>query len=144
MRIDPGSHEPIYLQIVAEVRKSIAAGVYKSGEMLPSLRVLAVDLRVNPNTVQRAYDQLEREGAVVCVPAGVHRRGAGPRQAPPGGGGGGGARVAVVRPEPAPRPRTRRAGGAGLRWARVPRPGGRAGTAGSPGVRAYAGLFYFM
>ena len=65
MRIDPGSHEPIYLQIVAEVRKAIAAGVYKSGEMLPSLRVLAVDLRVNPNTVQRAYDQLEREGAVV-------------------------------------------------------------------------------
>jgi GntR family transcriptional regulator len=65
MRIDPSSHEPIYLQIVAEVRKAIAAGVYKPGEMLPSLRVLAIDLRVNPNTVQRAYDQLEREGAVV-------------------------------------------------------------------------------
>jgi GntR family transcriptional regulator len=65
VRIDPSSHEPIYLQIVAEVREAIAAGVYKPGEMLPSLRVLAIDLRVNPNTVQRAYDQLEREGAVV-------------------------------------------------------------------------------
>ena len=70
MRIDPSSHEPIYLQIVAEVRKAIAAGVYKPGEMLPSLRVLAIDLRVNPNTVQRAYDQLERDG-VVAVKRGV-------------------------------------------------------------------------
>jgi GntR family transcriptional regulator len=66
MRIDPNSHEPIYLQIVAEVRKAIAAGVYRPGEMLPSLRVLAVDLRVNPNTVQRAYDELEREGVIVA------------------------------------------------------------------------------
>src|SRR5262245_11397098 len=65
MKIDPGSHVPIYLQIVAEVRAAIDAGVYRPGEMLPSLRVLAVDLRVNPNTVQRAYDELEREGVVV-------------------------------------------------------------------------------
>jgi GntR family transcriptional regulator len=70
VRIDPSSHEPIYLQIVAEVRKAIAAGVYKPGEMLPSLRVLALDLRVNPNTVQRAYDELERDG-VVTVKRGV-------------------------------------------------------------------------
>jgi len=39
--------------------------VFRPGEMLPSLRVLAVELRVNPNTVQRAYDELEREGFVV-------------------------------------------------------------------------------
>jgi GntR family transcriptional regulator len=65
MHIDTNSHVPIYLQIVTEVRAAIGAGLYRPGEMLPSLRALAVDLRVNPNTVQRAYDALEREGAVV-------------------------------------------------------------------------------
>lgn len=65
MKIDPSSHVPIYLQIVGEVRAAIGAGVFQPGEMLPSLRVLAADLRVNPNTVQRAYDELEREGVVV-------------------------------------------------------------------------------
>lgn len=64
MRIDPASHVPIYLQIVAYIRQAVAAGVYRPGEMLPSLRALALDLTVNPNTVQRAYDQLEREGLV--------------------------------------------------------------------------------
>src|SRR3954467_7432744 len=64
-RIEPDSHVPVYLQIVEHLRGAIAAGVYKSGEPLPSLRVLAADLRVNPNTVQRAYDELEREGVVV-------------------------------------------------------------------------------
>jgi GntR family transcriptional regulator len=65
MKIDPGSHVPIYVQIVGEVRAAIDAGVFRPGEALPSLRVLAVDLRVNPNTVQRAYDELEREGVLV-------------------------------------------------------------------------------
>jgi GntR family transcriptional regulator len=65
MKIDPSSHVPIYLQIVAEVRAAVAAGVFRPGERLPSLRVLAADLRVNPNTVQRAYDELEREGVVL-------------------------------------------------------------------------------
>ena len=66
MKINPNTHEPIYLQIVAEVRKAIAAGVYRSGEMIPSLRALAMDLQVNPNTVQRAYEELEREGIIVA------------------------------------------------------------------------------
>jgi GntR family transcriptional regulator len=63
-RIEPDSHVPVYLQIVEHLRGAIAAGVYKSGEALPSLRVLATDLRVNPNTVQRAYDELFRQGVV--------------------------------------------------------------------------------
>ena len=66
MKINPNTHEPIYLQIVAEVRQAIAAGVYRPGEMIPSLRGLAMDLQVNPNTVQRAYDELEREGIIVA------------------------------------------------------------------------------
>jgi GntR family transcriptional regulator len=63
-RIEPDSHVPVYLQIVEHLRGAIAAGVYKAGEALPSLRVLATDMRVNPNTVQRAYDELFRQGVV--------------------------------------------------------------------------------
>jgi len=64
VRIDPRSHVPIYLQIADEVRAAVAAGIYRPGEVIPSLRVLAIDLQVNPNTVQRAYDELEREGLI--------------------------------------------------------------------------------
>ena len=64
MRIDPSSHVPIYLQIADAVRAAVAAGVYRPGEVLPSLRAMAIKLHVNPNTVQRAYDELEREGMI--------------------------------------------------------------------------------
>lgn len=64
MQIDPKDPTPIYRQIVAEIQSAIAAGVYRPGECLPSLRVLAVKIGVNPNTVQRAYDELEREGTL--------------------------------------------------------------------------------
>jgi GntR family transcriptional regulator len=46
------------------MRDVIAAGVYRPGESLPSLRALAVEIRVNPNTVQRAYEELERTGVI--------------------------------------------------------------------------------
>jgi len=62
--INPNSHVPIYQQIVDHIRRSVAAGVYRPGEPIPSLRQLALDLLVNPNTVQRAYEQLEREGLI--------------------------------------------------------------------------------
>ena len=64
MRIDPRSHVPIYLQIADEIRAAVAAGIYRPGEVLPSLRAMAVEIQVNPNTVQRAYDELEREGLI--------------------------------------------------------------------------------
>jgi GntR family transcriptional regulator len=64
MQIDPGSHVPIYLQIADGIRAAVAAGVYRPGEMLPSLRAMAIQVQVNPNTVQRAYDELEREGLI--------------------------------------------------------------------------------
>lgn len=64
MLIDPKSSIPIFRQIADQMRSAIDAGVYKSGEMLPSLRALAIEIKVNPNTVQRAYDALEREGVV--------------------------------------------------------------------------------
>jgi GntR family transcriptional regulator len=64
VKIDPGSHVPIYLQIAAGIRAAVAAEVYRPGESLPSLRDMALELKVNPNTVQRAYDQLDREGLI--------------------------------------------------------------------------------
>ena len=64
MKINPSSHVPIYLQIADAIRAAVAAGVYRPGEVLPSLRAMAVEVQVNPNTVQRAYDELEREGLI--------------------------------------------------------------------------------
>ena len=64
MEIDPNSHVPIFEQIVDSVRAAIAAETYRPGKMLPSLRTMALELTVNPNTVQRAYEVLEREGTV--------------------------------------------------------------------------------
>jgi GntR family transcriptional regulator len=64
MRIDPKSSVPIFQQIADQTRSSIRRGVLRPGEILPSLRALAVEIQVNPNTVQRAYELLEREGVV--------------------------------------------------------------------------------
>ena len=64
MLIDPKSPIPIFRQIANQLRQSIDEGVFKSGEILPSLRQFAVDIKVNPNTIQRAYETLEREGIV--------------------------------------------------------------------------------
>ena len=62
--VDPGIAEPIYIQIAAEVRRAVATGALRPDDPLPSVRQLAVELRVNPNTVQQAYRELEREGVV--------------------------------------------------------------------------------
>jgi GntR family transcriptional regulator len=64
MNINPRSHVPIYLQIAEGIRESVAAGIYRPGEPLPSLRALALEVQVNPNTVQRSYDELAREGLI--------------------------------------------------------------------------------
>ncbi len=64
MNVDPRSHIPIFRQIADGLSDQIAAGVYRSGEGLPSIRALALELRVNHNTVHRAYEVLEREGLI--------------------------------------------------------------------------------
>ncbi|OJF77360.1 MAG: hypothetical protein BKP49_02535 [Treponema sp. CETP13] len=53
---------PIYLQIVEDFKLQLANGTLKSGEKLPSGRDLAIQIKVNPNTVARAYQELERQG----------------------------------------------------------------------------------
>jgi GntR family transcriptional regulator len=64
MRIEPDSTIPIFQQIVEGIRSAVAAGIYKPGDLIPSVRAQAVASLVNPNTVQRAYEQLEREGLI--------------------------------------------------------------------------------
>ncbi len=55
---------PIYLQIVRHLKAAVAAGTVADGEEMPSRRVLSARLGVNPNTVQKAYRQLEEEGLI--------------------------------------------------------------------------------
>jgi GntR family transcriptional regulator len=69
-RIHSGSGVPIYLQIEAQVKQAVAAGALERDEAMPSIRQLAAQLRVNPNTVARAYSNLEREGTIRTVPGG--------------------------------------------------------------------------
>ncbi len=64
VEINTSSPQPIYRQIVEQVRRGVARGALSAGEALPSVRELAQRLVVNPNTVYRAYAELERAGVV--------------------------------------------------------------------------------
>ena len=59
---------PIYEQIKDGLRKLIVTGALRTGEKLPSVRALATQLSINPNTIQRAYNELEAEGYIYSVP----------------------------------------------------------------------------
>jgi GntR family transcriptional regulator len=56
---------PMYLQIMEQIRQSVAAGEWKPGEQIPSIRALAITLQVSVITVKRAYLELEREGVIL-------------------------------------------------------------------------------
>src|SRR5215471_18637072 len=60
--VDPNSGLPVYRQIIDQVRRMMVSGRLAAGDRLPSIRDLAVQLRINPLTVGRAYGDLEREG----------------------------------------------------------------------------------
>lgn len=60
--IATGSSDPIYRQLIEQVRRLIAAAVLKPGDILPSVRDVALTLAVNPMTVSKAYNMLETEG----------------------------------------------------------------------------------
>src|SRR4051812_8756327 len=64
LRISTDDGVPIYLQIVNQIKYLIASGRLAPGEEIPAIRTLAQQLLVNPNTVARAYLELEREGVV--------------------------------------------------------------------------------
>jgi GntR family transcriptional regulator len=61
-QLDSKSGVPIYRQIQDQIRYGVASGLLTPGEQLPTVRALAVELAVNPNTVIKAYSELEREG----------------------------------------------------------------------------------
>ena len=71
IRVDPQSAEPIFEQIVFQVKGAVARGEAAQGDKLPSVRSLAREISVNPNTVVRAYEHLENDGLI------VRRQGAG-------------------------------------------------------------------
>lgn len=66
--IDIQDKDPIYIQIQNQIEKFINSGILKTGDKLPSVRQLAQDNGVNPNTVARAYAQLEQNGIVHNIP----------------------------------------------------------------------------
>lgn len=86
--MDPRSGVPLYLQIIDQVKRAVAVGALTPGEQLPTVKSLALELTLNPNTVARAYRDLERDGVIETSPgrgsfvrrdgaAGVARAGAG-------------------------------------------------------------------
>ena len=68
LTVDPRSGVPIYLQIIEQIKRSVALGVLAPGEQLPTVKQLALDLTVNPNTVARAYRDLERDSVIETAP----------------------------------------------------------------------------
>jgi GntR family transcriptional regulator len=62
------SAKPVYLQVVDQVKAAVASGALRHGEALPSIRPLAEELRVNRNTVAKAYAELESQGAIETLP----------------------------------------------------------------------------
>ena len=68
VHLDYRDARPIYAQIADGFRDQIRSGVLKDGERLPSVRELAMELTINPNTIQRAYRELEVQGWIASVP----------------------------------------------------------------------------
>lgn len=68
IRIDLQSRVPIYEQLKSQIIRLSALGIWDENQKLPSVRSLAREIGVNPNTVQKAYQELEREGILCTVP----------------------------------------------------------------------------
>src|SRR5207249_8427591 len=62
------SGKPVYLQVVDQVKAAAASGTVQPGEPLPSIRPLAEELRVNRNTIAKAYSELENQGVIETIP----------------------------------------------------------------------------
>src|SRR5215207_8473243 len=68
IRLDFKSGKPVYLQLVDQVRYAAASGALRPGEPLPSIRPLAEELRLNRNTIAKAYAELESQGVIETLP----------------------------------------------------------------------------
>ena len=68
IQLDYRDARPIYTQITDGIRDQILAGILQPGDKLPSVREMAAELTINPNTIQRAYRELEVQGWIATVP----------------------------------------------------------------------------
>lgn len=68
LQINFKSGKPVYLQVVDQIKAAAASGAVQSGELLPSIRPLAEELRVNRNTIAKAYTELENQGVIETIP----------------------------------------------------------------------------
>ena len=68
IQIDYRDRRPIYEQLIANIREMILRGALSPDEQLPSVRALAAELAINPNTIQKAYAELERQGMIYSSP----------------------------------------------------------------------------
>lgn len=66
--IDVMSRVPVYEQIIKQVEEQVLTGILKEGDKLPSVRSLSVKLSINPNTIQKAYTELDRRQMIITVP----------------------------------------------------------------------------
>src|SRR5579864_368439 len=66
--VDPRSGVPLYLQLIEQVKRAVALGALAAGEQLPTVKALALDLTINPNTVARVYRDLEKDGVIETSP----------------------------------------------------------------------------
>ncbi len=68
LQVNFKSGKPVYLQVVDQIKSAAASGALQSGEPLPSIRPLAEELRVNRNTIAKAYAELESQGVIETLP----------------------------------------------------------------------------
>lgn len=66
--VDVTSRVPVYEQIIKQVEEQVLTGILKEGDKLPSVRSLSVKLSINPNTIQKAYTELDRRQLIITVP----------------------------------------------------------------------------
>ncbi len=67
LTINPSGNTPIYQQIIDQIREKVLIGLLRPGDKLPSVRELATMITINPNTIQKAYQELERQKIIVTV-----------------------------------------------------------------------------
>jgi GntR family transcriptional regulator len=68
LQINFKSGKPVYLQVVDQIKAAAASGTLRTGEPLPSIRPLAEELRLNRNTIAKAYTELESQGVIETIP----------------------------------------------------------------------------
>ncbi len=67
INVDTRDRKPIYEQLIDNIKSLVLHGILKPGEQLPGVRTLAIELAINPNTIQKSYAELERQGIIYTL-----------------------------------------------------------------------------